>query len=178
MLLPEAPGHSQASLGQSLVVSLLLSPGSWCVQSSVCALQESVSQSCVSSGSSMVGLMTTSSKRAYATPRFAAPRAPTPLLTRTSAGDTQTLKGRSGSVSVGSPGAHKVLFQPSQHLWWVSGLISNGSSPPPTISLGLLPCPWTGIYFFGGIQHSPVTGHLAGSCNLGCHYVSFFSFFF
>ena len=35
-------------------------------------------QSCVSSGSSMAGLLATSSKRAYATPRSAAPRAPTP----------------------------------------------------------------------------------------------------
>ena len=41
--LPETPGHSQASLGQSLLGSLLLSPGSWCTQSFVCALQESVS---------------------------------------------------------------------------------------------------------------------------------------
>ena len=32
----------QASLGQSLVRSLLLSPGSWCTQGSVCALLESV----------------------------------------------------------------------------------------------------------------------------------------
>ena len=38
----ETPGHSQASLGQSLVESRLLSPGSWCAQGSVCALQESV----------------------------------------------------------------------------------------------------------------------------------------
>ena len=30
--LPETPGHSWASLGQSLLGSLLLSPGSWCVQ--------------------------------------------------------------------------------------------------------------------------------------------------
>ena len=36
-------------------------------------------QSCVSSGSSMVQLMVTSSKRAYATPRSAAPRAPAPV---------------------------------------------------------------------------------------------------
>ena len=36
---PETPGHSQASLSQSLVRSLLLSPGSWCTQGSVCALQ-------------------------------------------------------------------------------------------------------------------------------------------
>ena len=35
--------HSQASLGQSLVGSLLLSPGSWYTQGSVCALQQSVS---------------------------------------------------------------------------------------------------------------------------------------
>ena len=35
-------------------------------------------QSCVSSSSSMVGLIATSSKRAYATPRSAAPTAPTP----------------------------------------------------------------------------------------------------
>ena len=35
-------------------------------------------QSCVSSGGSMVGLMATSSKRAYAIPRSTAPRAPAP----------------------------------------------------------------------------------------------------
>ena len=39
----ETPGHPQAILGQSLVGSLLLSPGSWCAQGSVCALQKSVS---------------------------------------------------------------------------------------------------------------------------------------
>ena len=43
MPLPETPGHSRASLGQSLVGSLLLSPGSWCTQHFVCVLQESVS---------------------------------------------------------------------------------------------------------------------------------------
>ena len=76
MPLLETPGYSRASLGQSLVGSLLLSPGSWSIQHSVCALQTSVSQSCVSSGSSMVGLMMTSSRRAYAIPRSTAPRAP------------------------------------------------------------------------------------------------------
>ena len=59
---PGTLGHTWASLGQSLVGSLLLSPGSWCVQGSVCAHQELVSQSCVSSGCSMVGLMVTSSR--------------------------------------------------------------------------------------------------------------------
>ena len=70
MPLLETPGHPQASLCQSPVVSLLLSPGSWCTQGSVCALQESVFQSCVSPGGSMVGLMGTSSKRAYAIPNW------------------------------------------------------------------------------------------------------------
>ena len=39
----EPPGHSWASLGQFLVGSLLLSPGSWWAQGFVCALLESVS---------------------------------------------------------------------------------------------------------------------------------------
>ena len=50
-----------------------------------------------------------------------------PLLACTSTGDTQALKGRFGSVSVGypGPGAHKLLFEPSKHLWQVWGLILN-----------------------------------------------------
>ena len=39
----ETLGQSRAILGQSLLGSLLLSPGSWCTQGFVCALQESVS---------------------------------------------------------------------------------------------------------------------------------------
>ena len=38
-----APGHSQASLTQSLVGTLILSPGSWCAQGFVGTLHESVS---------------------------------------------------------------------------------------------------------------------------------------
>ena len=121
---PETLGHSQTSLGQSLEGSLLLYPGSWCTKVSVCACQESISQSCVSSGTFMVGLMAISSKRAYAISKSAATRGPasaavtadpylhrrdsntavhcwpvplqetlkhsSPLLTRTSTGDTQT----------------------------------------------------------------------------------------
>ena len=52
-----------------------------------------------------------------------------PLLTHTSAGDTETLKVRSGSVFVESSGTNKVLFEPSEHLWWVWGLILNAISP-------------------------------------------------
>ena len=43
MPLPGTSEHSQASLAESLVGTLPLSPGSWCAQSFVCALQESVS---------------------------------------------------------------------------------------------------------------------------------------
>ena len=127
-------------------------------------------------GSSMVGLMATSPKRAYATgcvtqvcyTQSSCPCS-RPLLTCTPTGDTQTLKGRSGSVSVGSlgPGAHKVLFKPSEHLWWVWSLILN-------VILPLLPSCWGfssalghRVSFFGGIQHSPVDGCSAANCSFG-----------
>ena len=71
----ETPGHSQADLTQALVGSLLLSPGSWCTQGFICALQESVSPVlCKFCG----GVKATSSKRAYAIPRSTAPRVPAP----------------------------------------------------------------------------------------------------
>ena len=74
----DTPGHSQASLGQSLVWSLLLPLGSWCTQGFVCALHESLSPVRCKFWQLCVGLMVTSSKRVYATPRSAAPRAPDP----------------------------------------------------------------------------------------------------
>ena len=54
---------------------LILSPVSWCARF-CCTLQKSISQSCVSSDSPMVGLMATSSKRGYAIPTSVIPRAP------------------------------------------------------------------------------------------------------
>ena len=131
MPLPETPGHSQASLGQFLVESLLLSPGSWCIQGSVCALQESVSQSCVSSGGSVMALMATSSKRAYAITQVCCTQRPcpcsSPLLTHTL---QETLKHSSGSVSVGSlgPGTHKICLSPLS-MSGGKGLILNAFSP-------------------------------------------------
>ena len=65
----------------------------------------------LSSGSSMVGLMVTSSKRAYAIPKSAAPRAPVPVAVHCRPVPPQEmLKHSSISVSVGSlgPGVHKV----------------------------------------------------------------------
>ena len=61
-------------------------------------------------------------------PRSATARAPVPEAGHCSPVPLQeTLKGRSGSVSVGSlgPGAYKVLFEASEHLWQVWGLILN-----------------------------------------------------
>ena len=59
------------------------------------------------------------------------------------------------------------LFEPSERLWRVWGLILNVISP-------LLPSYWglsfalgCGASFFGGIQHSPFDGCSAESCNFG-----------
>ena len=78
MPLPETPGYPQAGLVQSLLGLLLLSLGSWYTQVLYVPFKSLFPQSCISSGSSMVGLMVTSSKRAYAIPRSTAPRAPAP----------------------------------------------------------------------------------------------------
>ena len=94
MPLPKTPGPSRASLGQSLVGSLLLSPGSWCIQDSVCALPESVFPVLYKFWQFCGGLMAISSKSIYAIPRSTAPRAPAPAAvhcwTCTSSGGTQT----------------------------------------------------------------------------------------
>ena len=120
---PETPGHSQASLGQSLVRSLLLSPGSWYTQGFICALQEScvssgeLPQSCVSYGGSVSNPLQEGLCHTQACWTQSPCPWSRPLLTCSSTGDTQILKGRSGSVSVGSPGLHNILFEPSEHLW-------------------------------------------------------------
>ena len=68
---PDIPGHSQASLGQCLVGHFFLGPGAHKVL--FVPFKSLFSQSCESSGGSMVGLMATSYKRAYAIPRSTAP---------------------------------------------------------------------------------------------------------
>ena len=101
-------------------------------------------QSCVSSGSSMVGLMATSSKRAYAIPRSTAPRAPAPAAVH--------------CWPVPLQETHTVLSQSLWGLWvllctrfvwalWAS-LASMGFDykcdfAPPIALLGLLLYPWT-----------------------------------
>ena len=112
---PETPGHSRASLHQSLVGSLLLSPGSWCAQGSFCALPESVSPVLCKFWRLWGGLMVTSSKRAYAIPRSTAPRAPDPAAVHCwPIPPQETPKHSSVSISIGSlgPGAQKVYLSP------------------------------------------------------------------
>ena len=94
MPLPETPGHSQASLGQSLVGSLLLSPGPWCTQGSICALQEFVSPVLCKfwwlyggvNGDLLQEGLCHNPGLLHPEPRPCS----SPLLTRTSVGDTQT----------------------------------------------------------------------------------------
>ena len=89
-------------------------------------------QSCVSSGSSMAGLMVTSPKRAYVIPRSTAPRSLCPssssLLTHTPSGDTQTQFCLSVCRASGS-WCTQGMFEPSKHLWRVWGLILNAILP-------------------------------------------------
>ena len=104
-------GDSQTPTGMSPGGSLFLCPGSWCTRF-CCALHESISQSYVSSGSSIVGLMMTSSKGTYAVPT---PRAPVPAADHCQPVPPQEmLKHSSVPVSVGSlgPGTHKVCLSP------------------------------------------------------------------
>ena len=73
---PETTGHSLASLGQSLVGSLLLGPG---MNKFLFVPSKSLfPQSCV--WQFIVELIATSSKRVYAISRSAAPRAPAVLV--------------------------------------------------------------------------------------------------
>ena len=86
---PETPGHPHTSLGQSPVGSLFLSPGFWCTRF-CCALQESISLSHVSSGSSMVGLMAILQEDLCHTHTQSPRPHGRPLQTSTFTGDAQT----------------------------------------------------------------------------------------
>ena len=72
--LSETLGHSQAGLGLWGHCTFLLGPGAHKIL--FVPSKSLFPQSCVIFGGSMVGLMVTSSQRAYGIPRSAAPRAP------------------------------------------------------------------------------------------------------
>ena len=100
-----------------LVGTLLLSPGSWCTQGFVCALQESVFPVLYKSWHLYGGVNSHLLQEGLCHLQVCCTQSPCPcgrpLLTCASAGDTQTLKGRADSLSVGSPGAHKGLSPPT-----------------------------------------------------------------
>ena len=116
----ETPGHSWASLGQSLVGPLLLSPGSWCIQRFLCALEESVSPGLCKFWWLYGGVNSDLLQEGLCHTQVCCTQSPCPcgrpLLTHAFTGDTQTVKDMSGSISVGSPSEHKILFEPSEHL--------------------------------------------------------------
>ena len=59
-------------------------------------------------------------------------------------------------------------FEPSEHLWWVWGLILNMISPLLLSFWGFSFALGCGVLsLFGGIQHCPVNGCSAASCNFG-----------
>ena len=162
---PETPWHTWASLGQFLVGSLFLSPGSWCAQGFVCAHQESISTVLGSSSSSTVWLMVTSSKRAYAIPRSAAPRVPVPV-----AGHYWPIPSQETINNSKADLAQSV---------WGLLVCTKFCLSPPVISGGYgvwfsIPSFWDfsfdlggRISFFGTIQHSLVDGCSAASCKFG-----------
>ena len=143
--------------------SLLLSPRSWCAQVSVCALQES--PVLCKFWKLYGGVNGDFLQKSLCCTQVCCIQTPcpcsSPLLTRTSTGDTQTqfylsLCGVSGSWCT------QGFFEPSEHLWREWGLILNANSPlllscwgfstlgcgylltaapALTILLGLL-CPW------------------------------------
>ena len=120
------------------MVSLLLSPESWCTQGSVCALQESVSPVLCKFWWLYGGVNGDLLQEGLCYTQVYSTQSPYPysslLLTRTSSGDTQTqfclsLCGVSGSWST------QGMLEPSEHLWQIWGLILN-------VILHLLPSCW------------------------------------
>ena len=75
---------------------------------------------------------------------------------------------------------HIKLFEPSEHLWQVWGLILNVNSPFLSSCWGFSFALACGVSFFGWIQHSLVDGCSAASYNFGGlkgedEYTSFYS---
>ena len=109
-------------------------------------------QSHVSFGDSMVVLMVTSSKRAYATTRSAASRAPAPVQ---ATADPNLCRKHSNTQRQVWLSLCGVSWCTQGFVWalWASlagmGFDSKCDCAPPTILLGLLLCPWTwGIFLW------------------------------
>ena len=145
----ETPGHSQASLGQSLVGSLLLSPESWCTRFCLCPLRFYFPVLCklwelygrVNGNLLQEGLCHT---------QVCCTQSPcpcnSPLLTPTSTRDAETQFCLCLCEVPGSWCAQS-LFEPSERLWQKWDLNQKANSP-------LLPFCW-GFSFVLGHAVSP-----------------------
>ena len=116
----ETPGHSWASLNQSLVGSLLLSPGPWCTQGSVCALQEPISAVLCKFWQLCGGVNGNLLQEGLCHTQVCCTQSPCPcgrpLLTRTS---TERHSNSSVSVSVVflGPSVHQLCLSPLSGVW-------------------------------------------------------------
>ena len=110
---PETPGHSQASLGQFLVGSLLFFLGP-SMHSFVCALPESVSPVLCTFSWLYGGLRWPPPRGLMPCPAFLHPEPPPPQQSTADPYPQETLTHHSVSVSVGylGPGVHKVSLSP------------------------------------------------------------------
>ena len=173
----ETPAHSQASLGQSLVGSLLLSPGSWCTRFCLCSPRVYFPVLCKFwqfYGGANGDLLQEGLRLTHVCCTQGPCPCGSPLLTCTS---QEMLKHSSVSVSVASlgPGVHKVCLSPLSvsggiGLWFLMRIHPSHSlagtsplpldmaylltaAPAPTVLMGFL-WPWT-----WGISSGPVQGN-------------------
>ena len=124
----ETPGHSWASLGQSLLGSLLLSPRSWCAQGFVCALQGSVSSVLCKFWWIYGGVNGDLLQEDLCHTQVCCTQSPCPcgkpLLTHNYTRDTQT-QFQISLCGVSRSWCAEGLFEPSKGLWLVWRLILN-----------------------------------------------------
>ena len=127
----ETSGHSQASLGQSLVGSLLLPSGSWCIRFCLCPLRVYFPVLCMFS-QLYGGVNGDLLQEGLCHTQVCCTQSPCPcgrpLLIHSSTGDAQT----QFCLSLcGVPGSWctQGLFEPCWHLWQEWGLILNVNSP-------------------------------------------------
>ena len=128
----QTPGHSQASLDQSLVGSLLLSPGSWCTQAFFCVLHESAS-SVLCEFLQLYGEVNGDLLQAglcHTQVNYTQSPCPcsSPVMTLTSTEDTQTQFWLNLCVVSGS-WCPQGSFELSEHLWLTWSLILNVIPP-------------------------------------------------
>ena len=183
---PETPGHSGACLGQFVGLLLLLSPGSWRTQGSVCTLQDSVSPVLCKFWWLYGGVNGDLLQEGLCHTHVCGTQSPCPcgslLLTCTSTGDTQT-QFWLGLCGVFGAWCTQGFFESSKCLWWVWNFILNLISPLLLSCWGFSFALGHVVSFFGGIQHPPVDSCSAASCNFGFltgedEHISFYSTIF